>query len=121
MPDLYKEVDVKKRGKQLEGILNRLFESEPILVRESFTINGENKEGIIQQIDGAIEVNSYLYIVEMKWTKEALSPRDVAQHMMRLFERSDIRGIFISTSGYTEAAITDIKKAINKKIIVLLH
>lgn len=116
---LNQETDTQRRGKQLEGILNRLFESEGILVRESFTINGENNEGVIQQVDGAIEVNSYLYLVEMKWCKEALSPRDVSQHMMRLYQRSDVRGIFISASGYTNAAIIDIQKALNQKIIVL--
>ena len=116
---LYQESDTKKRGKQLEGILNSFFESEGILVREAFTIKGENNEGIIQQIDGAVEVNSYLYLAEMKWWKEALGPGDIAQHVMRLFERTDVRGIFISASGYTDAAIINIQKALNQKIIVL--
>jgi hypothetical protein len=116
---LYQETNAQKRGKQLEAILNSLFESEGILVRESFTIKGENNEGVIQQVDGAIEVNSDLYLIEMKWCKEALGPGDVAPHMMRLFERSDVRGIFISASGYTEAAIINIKKALNQKTVVL--
>ncbi|MEG4346016.1 restriction endonuclease [Microcoleus sp. A003_D6] len=116
---LYQETNAQKRGKQLEPILNSLFESEGILVRESFTIKGENNEGVIQQVDGAIEVNSCLYLVEMKWCQEALSPRDVSQHTMRLFARTDVRGIFISASGYTEAAIIDIQRALNLKIIVL--
>lgn len=116
---LYQETNAQKRGKQLEAILNSLFESEGILVRESFTIKGENNEGVIQQVDGAIEVNSCLYLIEMKWCKEALGPGDVSQHMMRLFLRSDVRGIFISASGYTEAAIIDIKKALNKITVVL--
>jgi restriction endonuclease Mrr len=116
---LYQESDTKKRGKQLEGILNSLFESEGILIRESFTIRGDNNEGVIQQVDGAIEVNSHLYLVEMKWWKESLGPGDVAQHVMRLFERTDVRGIFISASGYTDAAIINIQKALNQKIIVL--
>ena len=55
----------------------------------------------------------------MKWCKEALGPGDVSQHMMRLFLRSNVRGIFISASGYTEAAIIDIKKALNKITVVL--
>ena len=116
---LYQETNAQKRGKQLEAILNSLFESEGILVRESFTIKGENNEGVIQQVDGAIEVNSDLYLIEMKWCKEALGPGDVSQHMMRIFLRNDVRGIFISASGYTEAAIIEIKKALNQKTVVL--
>ncbi|MCX5980622.1 MAG: restriction endonuclease [Nostocales cyanobacterium LacPavin_0920_SED1_MAG_38_18] len=116
---LYKEDNPQKRGKKLESVLNRLFEFEGILVRDSFTIKGENQEGIIQQIDGAIEVNSHLYLVEMKWWKDALGPNDVSQHMMRILLRPDARGIFISASGYTNAALTDIKKALTQKTVVL--
>jgi hypothetical protein len=116
---LHRESNAQKRGKQLESVLNRLFDSEGILVKESFTIDGKNNEGIIQQIDGAIEVNSHLYLVEMKWWKDALSPTDVSQHMMRLFDRSDVRGIFISASGYTKAAVIDLERVLNQKIIVL--
>ena len=108
---LYQETNAQKRGKQLEAILNSLFESEGILVRESFTIKGENNEGVIQQVDGAIQVNSYLYLIEMKWCKEALGPGDISQHTMRLFARTDVRGIFISASGYTKAAIIDIESS----------
>jgi restriction endonuclease Mrr len=117
---LYQETNPQKRGKELETILNRFFQIENILIRESFTITGENNEGIIQQIDGAIEVNSHLYLVEMKWWKEPLGSQDVSHHMMRIFLRSEARGIFISESGYTDAAITNIKKALNQKIIILL-
>jgi restriction system protein len=58
---LCQETDARRRGKQLEEVLNRLFASEGILVKESFTIQGENGEGVIQQIDGAVEINSHLY------------------------------------------------------------
>ncbi|MEH2319790.1 restriction endonuclease [Nostoc sp.] len=116
---LYQETNPQKRGKKLESVLNNFFESEKILLRKSFTITGENNEGVIQQIDGAIQVSNHHYLVEMKWWKEALGPGDVAQHMMRIFERSDSRGIFISESGYTDAAIIHIKKALSQKLIIL--
>ena len=116
---LQQETNTRKRGIRLEEILNRLFKNEKILVREAFTIKGEHAEGIIQQIDGAIEVNSHLYLVEMKWWKSPLGPGDVSQHVMRLFSRSSVRGIFISASGYTDAAVIEIKRALRDKIIVL--
>lgn len=49
---LFPMMDTRKRGKLLEGVLNRLFTVNDILVRESFTLVGDNGEGIIQQIDG---------------------------------------------------------------------
>jgi len=116
---LYDELDTKMRGKKLEEILKSLFEIENILVRDAFTITGDDNEGVVQQIDGAIEVNSYLYLVEMKWWIKALAPKDIAQHVMRIYQRTDARGIFISAAGYTDAAVGDIKKALNQPIVVL--
>ena len=57
----------KKRGKLLEGVLNRLFKAYGILISDSFEVVGNEGEGIIEQIDGVIEIDGYLYLVEMKW------------------------------------------------------
>ena len=51
---LFNEPDHQVRGKALEGLLNRLFATFDILVRGAFTIRGEEGEGIVAQIDGAI-------------------------------------------------------------------
>ena len=53
---LFSESNRQKRGKALEGILNRLFEASGILVREAFTLNGSQGEGIVEQIDGVVEI-----------------------------------------------------------------
>lgn len=55
------------RGKKLEGILNRLFQVGGILIREAFTLKGQDSEGIVEQIDGVVEIEGHLYLVEMKW------------------------------------------------------
>jgi hypothetical protein len=54
--------------KALEGVLNRLFEVEHILIREAFEVHDEGADGgTIEQIDGAIELDGRMYLVEMKW------------------------------------------------------
>lgn len=38
--------------------------------------------GVVEQIDGVIELQGDLYLVEMKWWQDALGPGDVAQHLV---------------------------------------
>lgn len=116
---LFQESNSQKRGIKLEDLLNRFFKNQNILIKESFTIKGNNNEGIIQQIDGAIEVDNHFYLVEMKWKKDPLSPQDIGQHIVRLYSRSDVRGVFISASGYTPASTIEIEKALSQRTIIL--
>lgn len=82
---LFGETNHQKRGKQLEGVLNSLFKVSDILVLEAFTLKGSSGEGIIEQIDGAVEIDGDLYLVEMKWWNEPLGVSEVSPHLVRLF------------------------------------
>jgi len=48
----------QQRGKRLESTLNNVFKSCGILVREAFHLVGENGEGIVEQIDGVVELKN---------------------------------------------------------------
>jgi hypothetical protein len=56
-------------------------------------------QGIVEQIDGVVELDGRLYLVEVKWWHDPLGPGDVAQHLVRVFNRGHARGIFIAASG----------------------
>ncbi|MEH1837647.1 MAG: restriction endonuclease [Nostoc sp.] len=116
---LFRESDPYKRGKALEGVLNRLFQASGILLREAFTLTGTEAEGIIEQIDGVAEIDGELYLVEMKWWKTPLGPGEVSPHLVRVFGRGNARGIFISNSEYTDAAIITCKEALSKAVVIL--
>jgi restriction system protein len=109
----------QKRGKLLEGVLNRLFLAHDISVREAFELKGVEKEGIVEQIDGVVEIDHYLYLVEMKWWKEPLGVSDVAPHLVKIFNRGHAGGILISKSGFSAPAISTVKEALTQKIVVL--
>lgn len=117
--DLFGESNSQKRGKALEDILSRLFEASGILVREAFTLKGSQGEGIVEQIDGVVEIEGALYLVEVKWWNEPLGVGEVSHHLVRLFNRGQARGIIISESGYTEPAITTCKEALSSIVVVL--
>lgn len=116
---LFQETDAQKRGKALESVLNRLFDTYGVSVREAFTIASNEGKGIIEQIDGAILFDGHLYLVEMKWWKEPIGRNAIAQHLVRVFSRAEARGIFISATGYTDAAITDCTEALQHRVIIL--
>ena len=64
--------DPHKRGKLFEDVLNRLFSAFGILVKEAFSLTGESKEGVVEQIDGVVEIDGDYYLVEMKWWGQAV-------------------------------------------------
>lgn len=109
----------QKRGKLLESVLNRLFEASDILVREAFELVSDEGEGIVEQIDGVVEIDGYLYLVEMKWWEKPLGKAQVSPHLVNIFSRGHAGGILISKSGFTKPAINTCKEALTQKIIVL--
>lgn len=116
---LFSEENRQKRGKALESILNRLFGLHDILVREAFTLTADQGEGVVEQIDGVVEVDGELYLVEMKWLSEPVGTSDVSQHLVRVFSRGHARGIFISVSGYTAPAVQICKESLQRAVVVL--
>ncbi|HWQ43583.1 MAG TPA: restriction endonuclease [Desulfosporosinus sp.] len=116
---LFAMTNPQKRGKLLEGVLNRFFDAEGILIREAFTLEGAQGEGVLEQIDGVIEIDGNLFLVEMKWWDTVLGVGEVAQHIVRVYSRGHARAIFISSSGFTGPAISECKEALRDKVIVL--
>lgn len=116
---LFSATDPWKRGKSSEQVLNKLFHVSGILVRESFSLTGEAAKGIVEQIDGVVEIDGQPYLVEMKWTTEPLGRAQVSEHLVRVYHRAGCGGIFISAGGYTQAAIEVCKEALKERVVVL--
>jgi hypothetical protein len=116
---LFGEQDAQRRGRSLEGVLGRLFRMADILVRESFAIKGKDAEGVVEQIDGVVAIDGEYYLVEMKWWDQPLGTGDVAQHLVRVFNRGQARGILISASGYTEPALAVCRESLTRAVVVL--
>lgn len=116
---LFGETDPHKRGKQLEGVLNSLFSFAGFLVREAFTLKGDDGQKIIEQIDGVVEIDGVLYLVEMKWWDKPIGRQGIAPHFVSVYGRGDVGGIFISYSGFSPAAIEDAKTGLAQKVFVL--
>lgn len=57
----------QERGKLLEAVLNDLFKAYSILVREDFRRRDPDTNTVLEQIDGVIELDGTIHLVEMKW------------------------------------------------------
>lgn len=111
--------DPQRRGKELEGILNAFFALAGIGVREAFQVVGSRGEGVIEQIDGVIEINGRLYLVEMKWWSKPLGANEIAHHLVKVFQRAGCAGIVIAHPGLTEPAVSMLRDGIVRGSTVL--
>ncbi|SFH92129.1 restriction endonuclease [Planctomicrobium piriforme] len=116
---LFGEENPRARGKKLEGILNRWFAEAGIGVRKAFEVVDPDGAGIVEQVDGVIDLNGHLCFVEMKWWKDPVGVAEISQHMMRVFLRAETRAILISASEYTETAVASCRQALTQKAVTL--
>jgi len=116
---LFGETNPQRRGKKLEDVLNRLFKAAGISIRQAFTLQGQEGEGIVEQVDGVIELGNHLHFVEMKWWREPVDVPQISAHMVRVFLRSESRAIIISASDFTGPAIAVSREALSHKVVTL--
>ncbi len=94
----------QKRGYAFEKFLNSVFISYGLNPRESFKLVGE-------QIDGSIELDSQIYLIEAKWQNKMTSSADLYCFSGKISRKAKwTRGIFISYTGFTEEAIQAYQK-----------
>jgi hypothetical protein len=95
-----------------------MFDAEGVAVREPFTRRDES--GVpLEQVDGAIDVDGELYLVEAKWLATPMGVEHVNPHISRLFVRGDARGLVLSASGYTSSAVAAARDALSVKTVIL--
>ena len=117
MIDLRNESNPQRRGKAIENVLADLCAVEGIQIREPFEVRSAGTPE--EQIDGVVMADGHLYLVEVKWWSDPIDITPMSSHLMRLFRRPDVRGLFISDSGYTEPAIQACRDVLSQKLMVL--
>jgi len=108
-----------ERGKLLEAVLNDLFKAYGIHVREDFRRKAPDSSVVLEQIDGVIELDGAIHLVEMKWLNSPVGVGEFLPHLSRLFLRANAHGIFISSSGYTEPVVKECTTALAQKTMIL--
>ncbi len=109
----------QERGKLLEAVFSDLFKAYDIHIREDFRRRDTDGSIVLEQIDGVIELDGIVHLVELKWLKESVGIADFSTHLVRLFGRANANGIFISASGYTEPVIKECTTALSQRTMYL--
>jgi hypothetical protein len=117
---VFAETDPWKRGTLLEVALNEVFRAHGVLIRESFVLRTESGQ-IREQIDGAIEIQSHVYLVEVRWRESPSGAEEIARHLSRVQYRSGARGIFVSVSAFTEPAAIAFREAHQQRVHIALQ
>ena len=115
------ELTPQQRGKQLESALSRLFQAFDIAIQDAFHLVGHHGEGIIEQVDGVIQLKDSLYLVEMKWHNKPVGQAELSEHLVRLMGRDQARGLYISASEFTRPAIQTSREFLQHKVVVLCN
>ncbi|ENC6659479.1 restriction endonuclease [Aeromonas hydrophila] len=109
----------QERGKLLESVLNDLFRVYGIHVREDFRRKDPDTTVVVEQIDGVIELDGTIHLVEMKWLNAAVGIGDFSPHLSRLFMRANASGIFIAANGYSSSVLSECRIALGQKTLFL--
>lgn len=117
--DLFSITNPQARGKKLEAVLNSLFKAFDIGIREAFSLAGDKGTGVVEQIDGVVEIDGHIYFVEMKWWNSPIGVPEVSQHLVRVYHRAEGHAIIISASDFTDPAVETCRQALQQKVVVL--
>jgi hypothetical protein len=92
-------------GKAMEHLVLRAFELSGAEVRWPFRVDFDGQ--LIEQIDGAVYVDSLSCLVECKDTSDRMDAKVLAKLRNQLLRRhSGAIGLLFSRSGFTRAALT---------------
>ncbi len=111
-----KELEPRKRGFEFEKLMNKICDDQDILLSDSYkTADTE------QQIDGAVEINSKIFLVESKWEKqETLSASKLFIFLGKISSKIEgTIGIFISHNELSENFISSVRNGLRQSCIVI--
>jgi hypothetical protein len=104
------------RGFRLERLFHEIFEENGILLERSF----KNTDGS-QQIDGAIEINNRIFIVEIKWeNSKTLAASKLYSFLWKINSKIDgTLGLFISYDELQKNFLDSARGGIKQNCIII--
>jgi hypothetical protein len=113
--ELARSEDHQKRGFLLQDLLNQVFDLYRFPVIGSFARNSGG-----EQIDGAIKIEGWHYLVECRWRKKVADIRELdglAGQVRRSGKQA--MGLFLSVNGWSENVPGLLKQNPDKSIVLM--
>jgi len=97
--DMFAAADPQKRGRDFEGFLNELFALWDLSPRAAYDLEHE-------QIDGAFTFRTDDYLLEARWWKEPLQPKELNDFRVKVDGKArNTLGLCVAVTGFTKGAI----------------
>lgn len=100
------------RGRQFQKLLARVLGEQGWRQKEGVRTSHEEMDVIIHR-------EREYYLIECKWEKAPIEAKVIREFYGKLSNRTDVRGVVFSLSGFTEGAVTQVQEYINDKVILL--
>lgn len=106
----------RTRGYAFEALLNKIYDDCKVLINKSYkTADGT------QQIDGAVEINSKIFLIEAKWEKkETLAASKLYSFLGKINSKMEgTLGVFISYEKLSNNFTKSIRNGLRQNCIVI--
>lgn len=110
--DVVKALNPNKRGKDFELIISSIIKLNGWQVDHSVKNSNEENDLIIYLLRES-------YLIEVKWLKNPVQATFVRDLVTKLSNRTGMRGIFFSMSGYTKGALEQVNEQLSNELIYL--
>lgn len=110
---LHQKQDHQARGYSLERLLSELFRFNELEYSGSYRTETD-------QIDGAVSLDSFTYLIEAKWRKLPISDSDIGAFNNKVERRIDAtRGLFVSMSGFRPETVDLYRRAKDNRLVFM--
>lgn len=110
---LHSHPDRQRRGYDLEKLLAALFQWAELDYHGSYKTETD-------QIDGAVTLDSFTYLIEVRWREDVAVAADLAVFADKVERRIDAtRGMFISMAGFRPTAVDRYRQAKENRLVLL--
>jgi hypothetical protein len=110
---LHESLSPQARGRQFQSLFNQLASDAGWRVDESVLGPGE-------EIDLVLHRQDAFCLVECRWKNGPVSAMEIRDFEGKLRKRSGVQGVFVSMSGYTADAVTEVVAVAGDTPIVLM-
>ncbi|MGH1516564.1 hypothetical protein [Chryseobacterium sp. JK1] len=108
---------LQQRGRDFEELINNVFQDEGVLLKKGFHSSDRKSE----QIDGAIEIDNRIFLIETKWVKSKLAASDLFSFIGKIENKFfGTLGIFISKEKLSENFINALNKG-RRQVVIVIH
>lgn len=106
----------QQRGRDFEDLINEIFGHEKVLLSRGYHTSDNNAE----QIDGAIDIDNRIFLIEVKWVKSNLAASELYSFIGKIENKFiGTLGVFISKEKLTDNFINSLNKGRRQSVIVM--